>query len=71
MQVQFIRLAGALLALASCSRVVGLQPKAPPTVAARDQAPAFTLPSHEGKSVDLRTALASNDVVLVFYRGHW
>ncbi len=71
MRVQFLRLAGALLAFASCGRVVGLQPKAPPTIAASDRAPAFTLPSHEGRSVDLTSALAVNDVVLVFYRGHW
>lgn len=62
---------GVLLAIASCGRVVGLQPKAPPTIAARDHAPAFTLPSHQGKPVELATTLAASDVVLVFYRGHW
>ncbi len=69
--MQLLRLVGVLLALASCGGVVGLQPKAAPVVAATDRAPAFTLPSHEGRSVALATTLAANDVVLVFYRGHW
>ncbi len=69
--MQLLWLAGGLLAIASCARVVGLQPKAPPIASASERAPAFALPSHEGKSVDLTTALAANDVVLVFYRGHW
>ena len=69
--MQYRHLAGALLATAACGRVVGLQPKAPPTIAARDRAPGFALPSHEGRTVDLSTALAASDVVLVFYRGHW
>ncbi len=68
--MQLLRL-GLLLALASCARVVGLQPKAPPTIAASEPAPAFALPSHEGKRVELATTLAASDVVLVFYRGHW
>ncbi len=69
--MQYRHLAGALLATAACSRVVGLQPKAPPTIAARDRAPAFALPSHEGRTVELASTLAASDVVLVFYRGHW
>lgn len=66
-----VHLAGVLLATAACGGVVGLAPKAPPTISTRDHAPAFTLPSHEGRTVELSTALAASDVVLVFYRGHW
>lgn len=64
-------LAGAVLATAACGQVIGLQPKAPPVIAASDRAPAFALPSHRAEIVNLATTLAASDVVLVFYRGHW
>lgn len=66
-----LHLAGALLATASCGKIVGLQPKAPPVIAASDRAPGFTLSSNHTGSVSLATTLAASDVVLVFYRGHW
>ena len=67
-----VHVAGALLATASCGTIVGLQPKAPPVIAASDRAPAFTLPANRpGATVNLATALTASDVVLVFYRGHW
>ena len=63
-------LAGALAA-GACGTVVGLRPAAPPTLATTARAAAFTLPSHEGRTVALSDVLAQRDVVLVFYRGHW
>ena len=51
-------------------RVVGLQAKAAPLIRGTRATP-FTLPSHTGAQVELATALAARDVVLVFYRGHW
>lgn len=38
---------------------------------AGDQAPAFTLETHEGKPVSLRDLLARGPLVLSFYRGVW
>jgi hypothetical protein len=69
--VRAVHVASALLATAACGKIVGLQPKAPPVIAASDRAPAFALPSHQASTVDLATTFAANDVVLVFYRGHW
>lgn len=70
--MRYVHVAGALVATASCGTIVGLQPKAPPVIAASDRAPVFTLPAnHPGATVNLATSLAASDVVLVFYRGHW
>ena len=66
-----MRLVGALLATAACGKIVGLQPKAPPVIAASARAPGFALPSARADTVNLATTLAASDVVLVFYRGHW
>ncbi len=51
--------------------LVGLTPKAPATLDARAQATPFTLPAHDGRTIELAATLAKQDVVLVFYRGHW
>ena len=40
-------------------------------VAVGDQAPAFTLPGVDGRSVSLHDLLAVGPVVVVFYRGGW
>lgn len=37
----------------------------------RDVAPAFTLPSHDGRTVSLSELLARGPALVVFYRGHW
>jgi len=65
-------IAGVLIAAPACGAVVSLSPKSPPVLSARDLAPGFTLPTHKpGESLNLATSLAANDVVIVFYRGHW
>jgi cytochrome oxidase Cu insertion factor (SCO1/SenC/PrrC family) len=47
----------------------------PPTdikrVKVGDPAPDFTLQSHQGENVSLSDYRGKQNVVLVFYRGHW
>ena len=40
-------------------------------VAVGDEAPLFTLESHDGGPVELAGFRGQKNVVLVFYRGHW
>ncbi|MDB4961204.1 MAG: hypothetical protein JWP01_1203 [Myxococcales bacterium] len=56
---------------AGCSAVTSIQVAAPAAVTATEVAPPFELASHQGGRVRLADALATGDVVLVFYRGHW
>jgi hypothetical protein len=56
---------------AGCSAVTSIPVAAPPAVTSTDVAPPFELASHQGGHVRLADALATGDVVLVFYRGHW
>ncbi len=59
-----------LFGLASAGCVAGLSVTTPSPVAL-DEAPAFSLPAQDGRTVDLATELAHGPVVLVFYRGFW
>lgn len=58
----------ALLGLSGC--VAGLTVTTPSPVAL-DQAPPFSLPAQDGRTVDLASELAHGPIVLVFYRGFW
>lgn len=40
-------------------------------VATEQQAPDFSLPAHDGRTVTLAELSSRGPVVLVFYRGHW
>jgi peroxiredoxin len=51
--------------------VVSLNVTDPAKLAADAKAPEFTLSSQAGNPVALHDVLATGDVVLVFYRGHW
>jgi hypothetical protein len=59
------------LTAVGCGTVTSIQVAAPAAVRATDVAPPFELASHLGGQVRLADALATGDVVLVFYRGHW
>jgi hypothetical protein len=60
----------AVMALASgCGVVTSIEVTAPPTVAAT--ATPFSLADQRGVNVTLASLLATGDVALVFYRGHW
>lgn len=56
-----------LVLTSACS---GLVSRGDP-VQAREAAPAFTLPSHDGRTVSLSDLLARGPALVVFYRGHW
>jgi len=61
--------AALLLAASGCSLVTNIEVTAPPTVAAT--ATPFALGDQRGSEVTLASLLATGDVALVFYRGHW
>jgi hypothetical protein len=48
-----------------------LPPVEPERVAVGDVAPDFTLRAHDGTTITLSDYRSSQDILLVFYRGHW
>ncbi len=67
------RTAARVVMLAACaSWLPGCALKARnPGPPARAAAPPFTLPSHHGMQVSLKSLLETGPAVVVFYRGHW
>ena len=72
-----MKFASILLQLATlCGLLIALSPpgvaqnRAAP-VAIGEEAPDFTLESHQAKQITLSEARKKSPVVLVFYRGYW
>jgi hypothetical protein len=58
-----------VIAFAAGCGVTAIRPVGqPPSIAT---APAFTLVSHEGATIESHAVLDKGHAVLVFYRGHW
>lgn len=56
-----------LLLLGACS----VSTRTPNTARDLKQAPSFSLPDQQGRTVSLDSLIGSGRAVLVFYRGHW